>query len=127
MKVEKLFWTPDYLSARGREIYKEVCTDLRTRGILHRADLPMIGNYAAIMDKLEELQGEVAGASFTEPTEKGSIINPKFKLLQSLTGTSLTMAHRLGITPYGRGITRREHPLKAEKKTGRLRNLTKAK
>lgn len=129
MKVEKLFWIPDYLSDRGEAIYREVCTDLRVRGILHRADLPVIGNYSAIMAQIEELLQELSTERFGIEKDNGDpIINPKFKLLNQLTGTSLTMAHRIGITPYGRGVTRRTHPLKPEKKPGGgIRSLTRAK
>ena len=123
MLLKKIFdyHIPAYLTDRGIEIFKEVCLDFIHRGILHRADLAHIGAYASTLARYEEVQTELLKEEIgiNDPNDK-PIINPKVKLSNQLLVVLNQTAQKLGITPYGRGVSKRETKPKDESSAGSI-------
>lgn len=110
---------PDYLTERGQEIFRLVAEDLKDRGILHKADVPLIAAYASTMARYEEIQWDLLNEEIGVNDPNGKpIINPKVKISNQLLGLLNATSQRLGLSPYGRGISKRETKPSEEPESG---------
>lgn len=125
-KISRVTSVPAYLTDRGEEIYRSIAADLINRGILYTADVPHLAAYASQMAKFEEVQEELLNEEIGIDTEKGPVINPKIKLANQLLVVLNATAQKLGITPYGRGVSKRVTDPKDEKKQSPLLALLNA-
>ena len=119
MRMQRITNVPDYLTDRGKEIYRSIAADLRDRGILHQADVPHIAAYASTMARFEEIQSQLLDSKIGIEDPNGKpIINPKVKASNQLLVVLNATAQKLGLTPYGRGISKRETKPDEEKESG---------
>lgn len=120
LKIVKIAHVPEYLDGRSDHIYRTICHDLISRGILYSADLPHIAAYAATMAKYEEMVKKLSDMELCINTKKGPIVNPLIGKSAQLLVVLNATAQKLGITPYGRGVSKRETKPKDEENHGGL-------
>ncbi len=94
---------PDWLSDRGKQVWREIAPDLVARNVLTAADQPALGLLCQSWDDFHQHSAEIQNSGHSGFTDKGyEYTRPAVQLKAKAMDLIIRLSQRFGLTPMDR-------------------------